>query len=346
MKKPLAVLGLAASSVVFCACGATPEGAPLDPPAPAGSSTTGPSTEPPIVLDAGPSESGPAECPDVEVSFTSVVPTVVLLLDQSGSMNEAFGKTTRWQAMRAALMDPSRGVVKALDGKVRFGMALYTSKNGFAGGACPLLTEVEVGLGNHAALASKLAAAEPVDETPTGESIEKVAASLAALDVPGPKYILLATDGEPDTCAEPNPQNGQAVAVAAAKAARAKGIGTFVVSVGNEVSDKHLQDMANAGAGVSSGAKFWKATDPSGLEGALATITDGVRSCTFTLDGKVTDAKRGTVTLDGAPLTLDGADGWKLVSSTQIELQGAACTKVKSGDHKVKATFACTDVIR
>lgn len=346
MKKSLAVLGLAASSLAFAACGATPEGAPLDPPSPAGS-TTAPSSDPPIVLDAGPgAESGPAECPDVEVSFTSVVPTVVLLLDQSGSMNEPFGKTTRWQAMRTALMDPTRGVVKALDGKVRFGMALYTSKNGFAGGVCPMLTEVEVGLGNHASLAAKLAAAEPVDETPTGESLEKVAASLAALDVPGPKYLLLATDGEPDTCAEPNPQNGQAVAVAATKAAKAKGIGTFVVSVGSEVSDKHLADMANAGAGVASGAKFWKATDPSGLEGALATITDGVRSCTFTLDGKVTDAKRGAVTLDGAPLALDGADGWRLVSPTQIEIVGAACTKVKTGDHKVKATFACGDVIR
>ena len=35
---------------------------------------------------------------------------------------------------------------------------------------------------------------------------------------PGDKVIVLATDGEPDTCAEPNPQNGQGVAVAAAAA--------------------------------------------------------------------------------------------------------------------------------
>lgn len=345
MKKSRLGLAAALSAFALVACGGTPDGAPLDGPEPSGS-TTVVTNDPALHLDGGAPETDPASCPNVEVSFTSVVPTVVLLLDQSGSMTEKFGKTTRWQAMRTALMDPTRGVVKALDGKVRFGMALYTSKNGFAGGACPLLTEVEVGLGTYASLAAKLAAAEPVNDTPTGESLAKVATSLAALDVPGPKYILLATDGEPDTCAEPNPQNGQAVAVAAAKAAKEKGVGTFVVSVGSEVSDKHLQDMANAGAGVSSGATFYKANDPAALEAALATITAGVRSCTFTLDAKVTDATRGVVTLDGESLAMNGADGWKLVSPTQIELQGAACTKVKTGDHKVKATFACGDVIK
>src|SRR5688572_21933546 len=137
-------------------------------------------------------------------------PTIVLLVDQSGSMTEDFGGTDRWQAIYDTLMDPDDGVIAPKQSAVRFGLTLYTSHDGSEGGMCPILTEVPPALDNFDAMDDVFAPAEPDDETPTGESLAAVAATLDAFTEPGPKAIVLATDGEPDSCAEPNPQNGQA----------------------------------------------------------------------------------------------------------------------------------------
>ena len=283
-------------------------------------------------------------CADVQVTFEKVIPTVVLLVDQSGSMTTSFGSGSRWSVLHDTLMDPNTGIVKKLDQEVRFGLALYS---GDGGSNCPMLTQVSIALGNYAQMASVYDPATPAKETPTGESIDAVVAGLAPFAETGPKYIILATDGEPDTCAEPNPQNGQPQAIAAAQAAYAQGIGTFIVAVGDEVSAGHQQDMANAGAGLpiggSQNAPFWTALDPQGLVDAFDTIVNGVRSCVFSVDGSIDPAQagKGTVKLDGQPLGYDEPNGWKLNSPTEIELVGAACDALQDGDHEVSATFPC-----
>lgn len=47
--------------------------------------------------------------------------------------------------------------------------------------------------------------AELQDETPTGDSIDAVVAALVADPNVGRAIIVLATDGEPDRCEDPNP---------------------------------------------------------------------------------------------------------------------------------------------
>src|SRR5262245_6508458 len=107
-------------------------------------------------------------CPDVHVNFEKVIPTVVLLIDQSGSMTTSFGGGSRWSVLHDTLMDPSTGIVKELENEVRFGLALYS---GDGGANCPAVTEVTTSLGNYAAIASVYNSASPFKETPTGESI-------------------------------------------------------------------------------------------------------------------------------------------------------------------------------
>jgi hypothetical protein len=305
----------------------------------------------PAALEAGLADGDPGTCPNVTVAFEKRVPTVVLLVDQSGSMTDNFGGDTRWNVARDALVNGTNGIVKILEKEVRFGLALYTSKDGFAGGTCPLLTEVDVSLSNYANIRNRLMAASPIDETPTGESITAVAKKLADPAIPGPKYIVLATDGEPDTCAEPNPQNGQKVAIDAAKAAYAMGIQTFYISVGSEVSASHAQQMANAGQGLdplgTKKAKYYVASDAASMKAAFDAIIYGVRSCTFKLNAKVVDSTKGNVTLDGSKLTYNDGNGWKLSpDGTEVELVGSACETIKSGDHSISAQFACGAVVR
>jgi hypothetical protein len=290
------------------------------------------------------------DCPSATVDFEPVVPTVVLLIDQSGSMTENFNGQTRWNAVRDALIDPETGVIATLEDDVRFGLALYTSVNGDAGGTCPILTEVAPMVANFDAIADMYDDADPSSETPTGESIEAVAAALAADPDTNPKFIVLATDGEPDTCAQPNPQNGQEESVAATEAAFAAGIQTFVISVGNDVSAGHLQDVANAGIGWMPGdedAEYYVPSDQDAMAAAFEDIVNGVRSCVLTLDSAILPGQgdQGTVTVNGMVIPYDDPNGWRVNSPTEIELLGDACALIQAGDVDVQVEFTCHAIL-
>lgn len=293
---------------------------------------------------------GGSGCIDEDVSFEPQIPTVIILVDQSGSMTERFAGQDRWSAVYDALFATPDGVVRQLQDQVRFGLSLYTSNHGFAGGECPMLTEQSVALGNYAALEQLYSDNSPQGDTPTGESLGAVAAELALVSEPGDKAIVLATDGEPDNCtdADAHDETSQQMSVDAASAAFAEAIRTYVIAVGSDVSDAHLQDVANAGTGVTSGpdSPFWKANDKAGLIDAFNTIIQGVRSCVFDLNGSVSDGAKndGKVRLDGTLLTQDDPAGWRLTSPSQVELTGAACDAIKSGDHDIKITFPCGSI--
>jgi von Willebrand factor type A domain-containing protein len=302
----------------------------------------------------GSSSSG--ECPSTNVNLDNQVPTVLLLVDQSGSMNERFGTSDRWQTLRTALMDPSTGIVDTLQGQVRFGLTLFSGRPGAA--TCPLLTSVAPKLGNFGAIDS--AYPQPtssiIKDTPTGESISAAANILQAVVDPGPKVIVLATDGEPDTCAVPDPQTPEAkeVAIKAAQDAFAAGVFTFYISVGDEVSNAHATEMANVGQGyprTDAMKRFYRANDQKALADAFSTIVNGVRTCSFQLNGTVTPGGEadGTVNLDGMPLVLNDPNGWRLSSPTTIELLGSACDIIKNSDkntaHHIDANFKCGIII-
>jgi hypothetical protein len=157
---------------------------------------------------------------------------------------------------------------------------------------------------------------------------------------------VLGTDGEPDTCAQPNPQEGQPQAIAAAKRAFDAGIRVYVVSVGNDVGAQHLQDMANAGSGVPVGGQentdYFVALNPQELVDAFGTIIGGVAGCVFTIDGNVDTAKasQGKVALDGREL--EYGSEWKIIDGRSFEVLGDACETIKNGQlHHVSAAFPC-----
>ncbi len=292
-------------------------------------------------------------CASTDVDLGHQLPTVLLLVDQSGSMNEKFGGSDRWQTLRTALMDPAAGIVKTLQAQVRFGLTLFSGRDGAA--PCPALTNVAPMLDNFAPIdaAYPQPTSAIIDDTPTGESITAAAGILQAVTDPGPKVIVLATDGEPDTCAKPDPQTPEAkeVAVKAAQDAFALGVFTYYISVGNEVSDAHATEMANVGQGYPRADKmqrFYRANDQAALAEAFATIVDGVRSCSFQLNGtvKAGSEAEGEVTLDDALLPLNDPNGWRLSSPTTVEFVGKACETAKDkNDHKVKARFPCGSIV-
>src|SRR5688572_28077557 len=77
-------------------------------------------------------------CVDLDVDFTRITPTVMLLIDQSGSMDQSFENgLDRWQTLRRTLTNGETSFLKTLETSVRFGMTLYTSDRGFGDGPTP-----------------------------------------------------------------------------------------------------------------------------------------------------------------------------------------------------------------
>ena len=225
---------------------------------------------------------GQVACQDLTVVPTPLVPTVMILVDNSSSMYEP--RETLWDALYTALMNPTTGAIKPLESKIRFGFASYRGPdNQMVAEDNPACAQIETvgtvttatvapALDNHAAIdtvyqALGLQGRNPNNsqwETPTGHAIRRVATTLGAFNpMPaGPKYILLVTDGNPNTCMVGDPQCGQDQSIAAVQAAFTANIGTFVLGIGDIVGANtgcvpeqqrcganHLQDIANAGTG-------------------------------------------------------------------------------------------------
>lgn len=286
-------------------------------------------------------------CPVLEDAWENTPPTFVLLVDQSGSMTQPFDGSTRWETLGTTLLDPTVGAVATFQDKIRFGMSLYTNTATDPG--CPELTETTPMLDAFDDIEALFAGAMPEEDTPTGDAITAVTAELVADGDAGEKVIVLVTDGEPDTCAMPNPQNGQEEAIAATAAAHDMGIRTVVVSVGADVSATHLQDVANAGAGVGPGdpdAEFYVALDQPQLASAFQEIIFATRPCNFDLSAPlvVAQADNCVVQVNGAEVPFDASNGWQTKGDQEIQLLGTACDDIQTGAGMVEMTCDCSAV--
>lgn len=294
---------------------------------------------------------GPAVCVDLAVDFERVTPTVVLLIDRSASMTEAFDNgLDRWDTLVQTLTDPQSSLIRKLDTSVRFGMVLYSSDDGFGNGPtpreCPVLAGVDISIGNFDSMSTLLTSNEPRGDTPTAESLEAIVAQLKAFGEDGPKSIILATDGDPDTCEDPDANDDEASkarSVAAVTTAFAEGISTHIISVGDEVTASHLKALAVAGSGGDASAEAFTALDTEGLVDAFTQIIGTVRTCDFALEGTVdaADAPRGTVLVDGEALVFDDPNGWTMPDPSTVRLQGAACETIQADSVGISMSFPC-----
>lgn len=260
----------------------------------------------------------PGICQSLSVVPMKQVPTVEILVDDSSSMYEPDNvHPNPWEMLYAALMDPTNGTVKPLQDQVRFGFASFREKKNTQvpedDPSCAEMQTVPFALSNYDAINAVYSSVgkdarfpkgcgdtpntancqQQGWDTPTGHAINIAASDLQAFTDPpaGKKYILFVTDGTPNTCLIYDPNCGQDLAVSAVQKAFTAGINTFVIGVGNVVSESqglcdpqagrcgtdHLQDIANAGTGqpvAPPPASFWYqqcATAASGMMGGAGT---------------------------------------------------------------------------
>jgi hypothetical protein len=216
---------------------------------------------------------GVAICNELTIVPTPVVPTVLIVLDQSSSMFEPQGMAP-WDLMYTTLMADD-GAVKALQDKVRFGFTSFKGnpqqQMNETGEACAEMGKANFALNNYDAINTEYKAlgAEWMPgikwETPTGHALVRATAQLTAFTAmpDGPKNILLVTDGNPNTCQITDPQCGQDLSIKAVQDAFTAGIRTYVIGIGEVITGNvgceprwgrcgpdHLADIANAGVGL------------------------------------------------------------------------------------------------
>jgi hypothetical protein len=322
-------------------------------------------------------------CQSVTITPTRSIPNVMFLVDQSGTMTQNFSGKERWTAAHDAIV----AVTGQLDSIVRFGLTTYTSDNGDFDPTCPRLPvagnplagapRVDFGLNNAGVISDTdvYPSSYPDDagrDTPTGDSIDALVTIIENDPPPmdGPTIIVLATDGLPDSCECPNAgscvpgtpgdHDPEVEAVDAAANAFSSGIQTFILSVGPDVAQSHLQQVANVGVGLNRNgsegdAPFYTANTPAELDMAFQEIIGDSISCEIQMDRRFDDVAKacaeGDVRLNGNPLSCPSEWRVKPGADDVIELlddsmvDNDACDTLKSGDVTFSAVFPCGAIV-
>jgi hypothetical protein len=293
-------------------------------------------------------------CATKTASLTKQPADLLLVLDKTGSMTSSIDSTTdcqnpvtdpdagagcqqRWATMVSGL----NVVLSGASGDVNWGLQLFNSDGNCAVAATP---EVPIGLGSAATVQTTIAGVTPNGATPTQAAVKAATAYLQTLTDTNGKYILLATDGEPN-CLTTGGKGGRgggggagasdvAGTVAAITAAAAAGFKVYVIGVGPETGN--LDNFALAGGTD----HYYPALSPQDLNAALATIVGTVASCTFSLGKAPAVPTNVAVQFNGdsslrAPQDTTHTNGWDYTSSadTTIQLYGSWCDNVTNGTY-------------
>jgi hypothetical protein len=312
-----------------------------------GTGAGGSSTPPPPTADG-------ANCGLNQFGLQNVPPDLLIILDKSGSMaddemDNACGRqaamcVSKWTDMTTGI----NMVVSQTDTTIRWGLKYFSTDGncGVTPGAA-----VPIGPGNAMAIATSIAGTNPAGNTPTAAAVTSGATYLMSLTDANPKFILLATDGEPNCGAmtRRTSDSDAAGAEAAVMMSAAAGIPVFVVGVGNvDTATMTLDQLAvNGGRPQATEPKYFPVTNTADLVSVLTQIGGMITSCTFSLGKAPPDPTNIAVYADGARLTQSMTNGWEYgAGMTSIELFGAACDNVKSKATKnVQAVFGCPGMI-
>ncbi|HXJ22736.1 MAG TPA: vWA domain-containing protein [Polyangia bacterium] len=294
-------------------------------------------------------------CGQTNLSVMPLPPDILLVQDRSLSMtddsndrpcmggtaagNGNCGATSKWSQVISAL-DP---VIMQTQTTVNWGL-MFLGSEPMECGANPTpvvpITPLTSYPPIHTAFTAEMFTG--AIGTPTAAVLTNAIVYMQTLTDPNPKFLLLATDGEPN-CAggivNGNDDVGAQMAVAAAKTA---GFPTFVVGIAttsDPAASNSLNTLADTGGEAQTGAatKYYAVSDSASLLSALAKILKAANPCTIPLNGVNGSLDQVAVTAkdqngNTVQIMEDPANGWSYTdpSKTAIVLNGSACDNLQS----------------
>jgi hypothetical protein len=292
--------------------------------------------------DGTPIEEGDASCgaqnTPIEVENLGDPPDLLIVLDRSGSMSSPIPMfppnfTSKWMIMRDAL----NALSAEFDDNIRLGLAEFPTNDDCAADAGAAV-RVPIDLGQAPEIMQYFATRSPNGNTPAMLGLQAALTyynSIAAN--PAGRYVLFATDGEPNCAADAATASAQTVA--AVQALAAAGIKTYVLGFGGGfVDDSVLNMSALAGQVPRAGGPphYYAANNATELQNVLDQIAGGiiVPSCSYALASAPPVPDDVTVTLDGVvvPRSTQHTNGWDYYPDAMtITFFGTYCDQISSG---------------
>jgi hypothetical protein len=297
-------------------------------------------------------------CGQTSVSVMPLPPDILIVQDRSLSMTDdsndqpcaggsaagdgMCGANSKWSQVITAVNQ----VVGQTQSKVNWGLIFLGDETAQCGAATAPVVDITPGASAQliqTALNGVVFTGAP--GTPTTAVMNNAVKYLQGLTDPNPKYLLLATDGEPNCAGGGTGNIGASDAIGAENAvaaANTAGFPTFVVGIAttsDPAATNALNTMAVNGGEPQVGAatQYYAVTDTAGLETVLAQIIGKAVSCTIPLTGVSGNLDKVAVSAKDASgntieIMQDATNGWSYTDATKtaIILNGDACNNLKS----------------
>ncbi|HET9956895.1 MAG TPA: vWA domain-containing protein [Polyangiaceae bacterium] len=314
-----------------------------------------------VVLPEFPTES----CGPQVLQVTTEHPKVLLLLDRSASMQDppetedpdVVGTTSKWDLVLPALDE----VIAQTDTALDWGMKSFPEGDGTAECAAESVTsriDVSVASSNASRVVEQIGLTTPQGSgTPTGDAVRSALAYLLTLPAGPPKFLILATDGEPSCAGTTKGQEtARPYAIEALQQALSSGVPTFVVGVATnkESATNALNAMAVAGGQPravtrDTDPRYYLGNTQDELLSALSEITaDLTGSCSIVLHRPPESPELARLRISGAevPRDLTHQEGWDFVGTERIQTFGAACDRTrKAAPGSLEIVYGCVQAL-
>ncbi|HTB57259.1 MAG TPA: vWA domain-containing protein [Polyangia bacterium] len=317
--------------------------------------------------DVSPNDAGEANCGLQQFKPTPKAADILMVLDRSGSMIDipdgapSGSTTTKWEIVVPSL----EAVVSATQSSISWGMKsfpeAYTDSMDDCQGGVTSAIDVKVAAMDGTQMNSAITALTPAGKgTPTADAITQGASYLATLTDTNPKYLLLATDGEP-TCVgtTKDSTNAGPAAVNAIAAALTAGFPTFVVGIATSKASDNTELTAMSKAGGEPipvtnplAYNYYIADDATTLVSAMEAITGQISTCLFPLSPappvRNDPTKLGVYVGSGMTrIPYDATNGWTYtdLNDTAVEVHGSWCNMIEAaGAGAVQIIFGCPSI--
>jgi hypothetical protein len=320
--------------------------------------------------DVGISGAAGTNCGQTNLNIMTLPPDILIVQDRSLSMTDntmdkacdggsvsgdgKCGAASKWSQTITAL----NAVLKQTETTVNWGLYWLGDEAAQCGVSATPAVQIEPAGYNDISLQfmNNTFAGQP--GTPTAAVMKNALTYMQTLTDPNPKYILLATDGEPNcpngsATLNTNDATGAQQAVATALTA---GFPTFVVGIATTTdtgATNALNAMAVAGGEpqLNAATQYYAVTDTASLVTALGAILKLATPCTVPLTGAPPDLSNVAISaqdMSGNRVEImpDPVNGWTFdATKTHITLNGTSCSDLQNGIFiNFQFIYACAGV--